>query len=236
MRALADLSCQAGVGYQVYELPVDATSAEVKAEIAELNDDHGIHGILIQRPLPSHLDELKLMASVAPHKHIEESIAGEPSNIAADALTRLLTRYDLEDLAHRRGIHIAGFGNIITDGFIAHLRDHYPHILVSRTLPDLMAEKKVKYPVLVSELHAGPHFITSNKLSRDERVIIDLGFFVTENGIAGDVDPSLYDEEDLAIAATPGGLLPILLWLMMERTIKSCHFMNKSLSLPCICQ
>ncbi|KAJ5210603.1 tetrahydrofolate dehydrogenase/cyclohydrolase catalytic domain-containing protein [Penicillium cf. griseofulvum] len=229
----AHVAAQAGVGYWAYEMPPGATSAEVKSQIQRLNQDKNIHGILIQRPLPEHLDELKIMASVDPLKNIEEYCDGQTANIVADAFTRLLSKYGKLDLARQSTIHIAGFGNMITDGFISHMRHHYPHVRVTPHLPRNGDKNpsthqfnehgnEQQHSLLVTELHQGPGYITTEKVPSDVLTIVDLGFYTTANGtIVGDVDHKVYEEAGLAIAPTPGGLLPVLLWVMMERTIRA---------------
>lgn len=172
------------------------------------------------------------MASVSPVKSIEEYSEGRSANIAADAFARLLSKYGRLELARRSTIHIAGFGNIITDGFISDIKTYYPLVSVTPHLPrtggktlanHIATERNAnQHSVLVSELNQGPGFITLDKVPSDVSVIVDLGFYATEEGtIVGDVDHNVYQEEGLAIAPTPGGLLPILLWVMMERTIRA---------------
>ena len=230
---------QAGVGYLAYELPVDASLDEVKAKIHEVNNDPRIHGILIQRPLPEHLDEAKVMASVNFWKHIEAVSSGEVSDIAADSLTRFLTKHEYHCQAHHSVIQIAGFGNIITHRFCKQIKNHYKRVIETPGFPEHLAgaasnEKQEllsmetseavegKRPVLlVTELHRGPGYITGDMIPPEMKVIIDLGNYVTEKGVVGDVNPAVFEREGLALAPTPGGLLPVLLWVMMERTIRA---------------
>ncbi|KAK2597372.1 hypothetical protein QQS21_005996 [Conoideocrella luteorostrata] len=242
VRIKAHVAAKANVGYWVYEMPPNASSAEVKAQIRDMNRNPQIHGILIQRPLPEQLDEPKIMATISPVKHIEENSADQKSNIAADAFTRLLTKYGKRRLANRSMIHIAGFGNIITDDFIAHMARQYPFVSATPDLPTGKSnvqngakhDVNNKTAVLVTELHQGPGCITRDKIPPDVKVIIDAGFYSTEKGtIVGDVDHKAYQDSGLAIAPTPGGLLPILLWLMMERTIRAKRVLKHRESISC---
>lgn len=224
------------------------SSAELEAEIRHLNQNNKVHGILIQRPFPEHLDESYIMESISPMKNIEKYCEGWTSAIVADAFARLLAKYGKLDQAHRSTIHIAGFGVIITDEFISHMRREYPLVSATPCLPPASDRDSEKYgvgrsggdpdSVLVTELHQGPGYITLNKVPLDVGVIIDLGFYVTEKGsIVGDIDHNVYEEAGLAIAPTPGGILPVLLWLMMERTIRAKKMLTKDKSIGiCPCQ
>ncbi|KAF5664985.1 mitochondrial tetrahydrofolate synthase [Fusarium heterosporum] len=229
----AHVAARAGVGYWVYEMPVDASTTQVMSQVKELNKNPLIHGILIQRPLPRQLNEPEIMAYINPVKNIEEYSKCQVNNIAADALVRLLAKYQLLGLAQQAKIQIVGFGNVITEEFIKQIKRQFPYVSASKDW-DLSydarqdkyeaLQKEVKTPrasMIISELHRGPGFIKATMVDPEVSVLVDLGFYVTEKGIIGDVSHSLFDRSDIAIAPTPGGVLPILLWIMMERTIKA---------------
>ncbi|KAG4284513.1 hypothetical protein FPRO06_08892 [Fusarium proliferatum] len=243
----AHVAARAGVDYWVYELPVDASTIEVMSQVKELNMDPEIHGILIQRPLPQQLNEAKIMGYIDPIKNIEEYDRGQADNIAADALVRLLARYGLSESAQQAKIQIAGFGNIITKEFIKQMKRKFPYVSASKDFDpsyDTSTDKheplqaEVQAPrasMIISELHRGPGFIKESMIKPEVSVLVDLGFYVTEKGVIGDVSHALFDRSDLAIAPTPGGVLPILLWIMMERTIKAKQMIAKEDLRGCCC-
>ncbi|KAF5599649.1 MIS1-C1-tetrahydrofolate synthase precursor mitochondrial [Fusarium pseudoanthophilum] len=243
----AHVAARAGVDYWVYEMPVDASTIEVMNEVKELNMDPQIHGILIQRPLPKQLNESKIMGYIDPIKNIEEYDQGQVDNIAADGLIRLLARYGLFESAQQAKIQIVGFGNIITKEFINQMKRQFPYVSASKDLAPSTdtsqdkhegLEKVVQAPretMIISELHRGPGFIKASMVKPEVSVLVDLGFYVTEKGVIGDVSHALFDRSDLAIAPTPGGVLPILLWIMMERTIKARQVIAKENMRGCCC-
>ncbi|KLP09769.1 MIS1-C1-tetrahydrofolate synthase precursor, mitochondrial [Fusarium fujikuroi] len=243
----AHVAARAGVDYWVYEMPIDASTIEVMSQVKELNMDPQIHGILIQRPLPQQLNEAKIMRYIDPVKNIEEYDKGQADNIAADALVRLLARYGLLESAHQAKIQIVGFGNIITKEFIKQMKRQFPYVSASKDFDlsyDTSQDKRkaldeeVQAPrasIIISELHRGPGFIKESMIKPEVSVLVDLGFYVTEKGVIGDVSHALFDRSDLAIAPTPGGVLPILLWIMMERTIKAKQMIAKEDLRGCCC-
>ncbi|KAG5761739.1 hypothetical protein H9Q72_010158 [Fusarium xylarioides] len=224
----AHVAARAGVNYWVYEMPVDASTIEVMSQVKKLNMNPQIHGILIQRPLPQQLNEAEVMECIDPIKNIEEYEKGQVENIAADAL-------------------IVGFGNIITKEFINQMKRQFPYVSASRDFDpsyDASQDKhetlgeEVQAPrtsMIISELHRGPGFIKESMVKPEVSVLVDLGFYVTEKGVIGDVSHVLFDRSDLAIAPTPGGVLPILLWIMMERTIKAKQMIAKEELRGCCC-
>ncbi|KAF5601200.1 MIS1-C1-tetrahydrofolate synthase precursor mitochondrial [Fusarium pseudocircinatum] len=235
----AHVAARAGVDYWVYEMPVDASTTEVMSQVKQLNMNTQIHGILIQRPLPQQLNEAKIMGYIDPLKNIEEYDKGQVDNIAADALIRLWARYGLLQSAQQAKIQIVGFGNIVTKEFINQMKRQFPYVSASKDF-DLTHEDKhealqeeVRAPretMIISELHRGPGFIKESMVKPEVSVLVDLGFYVTEKGVIGDASHALFDRSHLAIAPTPGGVLPILLWIMMERTIKAKQMITKALA------
>ncbi|WZH50202.1 uncharacterized protein QYS62_011446 [Fusarium acuminatum] len=243
----AHVAARAGVSYWVYEMPVNASTTQVMSQVKKLNKNPQIHGILIQRPLPHHLNEPEIMGYINPVKNIEEYAKCRVNNIAADALVRLLTRYGLLGSAQQARIQIVGSGNIITKEFIKQMKRQFPYVSASKDFdPSYDAskekyealQKEVKAPrasIIISELHRGPGFIKAPMVKLEVIVLVDLGFYATEKGVIGDVSRSLFDRSNLAIAPTPGGVLPILLWIMMERTIKAKQMIAKEEPEGCCC-
>ncbi|CAG7564508.1 unnamed protein product [Fusarium equiseti] len=233
VRIKGHVAARAGVSYWVYEMPPDASTTQVISQVQKLNKNPQIHGILVQRPLPDQVNEPKVMVSIDHVKNIEEYTKGQADNIAADALVRLLARYGLLQPALQAKIQIVGLGNIITKEFIQQMKRQFPYVSASKDFDVSCDESKDKHEpphegieaprasMIISELHRGPGFIKESMVKSDVGVLVDLGFYVTEKGVIGDVSHSLFDRSDLAIAPTPGGVLPILLWIMMERTIKA---------------
>ncbi|GKU11801.1 methylenetetrahydrofolate dehydrogenase [Fusarium langsethiae] len=243
----AHVAARAGVSYWVYEMPVDASTTQVMSQVKKLNKNPQIHGILIQRPLPHQLNEPVVMGYINPVKNIEEYAKCRVNNIAADAFVRLLTKYGLLESAQQARIQIVGFGNIITKEFIKQMKRQFPYVNASRGFdPSYDASKdehealqmEVETPrdsIIISELHRGPGFIKSSMVKPEVSVLLDLGFYATEKGVIGDLSHSLFDRSSLAIAPTPGGVLPILLWIMMERTIKAKNTVAKEELEGCHC-
>ncbi|EWY87689.1 hypothetical protein FOYG_09087 [Fusarium oxysporum NRRL 32931] len=243
----AHVAARAGVSYWVYEMPVDTSTIQVMSQVKKLNKNPQIHGILIQRPLPHQLNEPEIMGYIDPVKNIEEYAKCQADNIAADALVRLLARYGLLESAQQARIQIVGFGNIITKEFIKQMKRQFPYVSASKDFdPSYDAsldkrealQKEVQRPrasIIISEMHRGPGFIKASMVKPEVSVLVDLGFYATEKGVIGDVSHSLFDRSDLAIAPTPGGVLPILLWIMMERTIKAKQMIAKEELRGCCC-
>ena len=226
-------------------MPDTAATDKVIAHIQELNRDDRIHGILVQRPVPDYLSQERIMGSVSKAKHIEEYTGGRPDNIASDSMVRLISKYNRQDLLKTGRVRIAGHGNIVTDEFIDEMRRTYPRVRTSPDwpVPKLDAEREsmleadggIKDTVLITELQHGGGYITPAMVGPSVEMIIDLGFHIVKEAKMGDADPELLERDGLAISPTPGGMLPVLIWVMMERTIKA-KLAQSQKSWGCMCQ
>ncbi|OHE99005.1 hypothetical protein CORC01_05695 [Colletotrichum orchidophilum] len=223
----AEVAAKAGIRYISHRLPPDASVDETLDKIAELNEDENTHAILVQRPLPNHLEEHEIMDSIHIIKHIEEFAKGYATNIAVDALRRLLDAYHkawMLDLT----IVLLGGTNIITPGFKADLKRHLPHVDILEMLGDGMSEiNPQRHTVVMTELNKGG-IIKPSMIGPGVKLIVDLGFDVITK--MGDLYPGVHDIRDLVVVPTPGGVLPVIIWLMMERTIKAKACLKSSRS------
>ncbi|KAK1691020.1 hypothetical protein BDP55DRAFT_701265 [Colletotrichum godetiae] len=221
----AEVAAKAGIRYISHRLPPDASVDETRDKIAELNGDENTHGILIQRPLPDHLEEHEIMNSIHTKKHIEEYAKGYAANIALDGLRRLLDVYHkawMLDLT----IVLLGGTNIITPGFKADLQRHLPHVEILEMLGGKIRDIDSKRHVIVmTELNKGG-IIKPSMIGPGVKLVVDLGFDVVTK--TGDLDPGVHDISNLVVVPTPGGVLPVIIWVMMERTIKSKAHLESS--------
>lgn len=156
------------------------------------------------------------MYSINRQKHVEEYAGGNASNIALDAVKRLLAAYHkvwMLDL----DIVILGGTNIITPGFKAELKRRFQFVEMLPKWEGTMIDRK-RQTIVMTELNRGG-VIKPSMLGPGVKLVIDLGFDVDTK--TGDLDPEVHEMNGLMVVPTPGGALPIILWLMMERTIRA---------------
>lgn len=218
-----DCRYQAGIAYTTHKLHPKAPLNSVLSLIASLNRNESTHGILIQRPIPSHLPESKVMNSISPEKHIEEFTHGNPNNIALEALERLLANYQKSGLLDLHTILLGGT-NIITRAFVKQLALRHGKSTTLSNVPEDISTHR-QDTILITELNHDS-VITPEMLGSRVKLVVDLGFDVETK--QGDLDPDVLDIEGLTVVPTPGGVLPVLLWVMMERTIRARERMENA--------
>jgi methylenetetrahydrofolate dehydrogenase (NADP+)/methenyltetrahydrofolate cyclohydrolase len=225
-------ACEAaGMLSDLIELPADSTQEEVKKVIADLNADRTVHGILVQHPVPKHLDELDILSTVAVEKDVD--------GISAMSLGRLVlgtadfiacTPLGIVTLMEHYGIEIKGkeavvIGRSIILGKPAALALLERHATVtichSRTqdLPSI-----VKRADIVVAAIGKPEFIKGEWI-KPGAVVIDAGYNKVEgrDKDVGDVEYESAAERASYITPVPGGVGPMTIAMLLAQTVKAAE-------------
>ena len=218
----------AEVGFysEVHELPADATEQQVIELIDRLNESADVHGILVQLPLPRHLDEQKILLRIKPEKDVD---AFHPYNVGkimiGDYNVLPCTPAGVMQLLARSGVSAAGKhcvvigrSNIVGKPMAMLLLHDNGTVTVchSRT-PDLRAQT-LQADILVSAVgRAG--FVTANMV-KPGAVVIDVGINRNEEGkLCGDMDFGPVSEVASMITPVPGGVGPMTITMLLQNTL-----------------
>jgi methylenetetrahydrofolate dehydrogenase (NADP+) / methenyltetrahydrofolate cyclohydrolase len=216
------------------ELAGPASQARVEDAVAELGADPSVHGILVQLPLPDHLDAEAVMDRIPPVKDIDGLTAdnlgrlarGHPRHVpaTADACLRLLERY---------GIPIEGRQAVVVDrttmiGVAAALllSSCGAEVTVTdspRRAPQL-AELCRRADIIVSSANI-PHLIGRQHV-KPGAAVLDAGASQTPAGLAGDVDFEAVRSVAGAVAPTPGGTGPMTIACLLENTLAAARLLG----------
>lgn len=207
-----------------YRRPASITQDELNALIDELNQDERIHGILVQMPLPKHLDEEQVIALISPEKDVDgfhpvnlgRLVRGIKSPRACTpwGVMRLLDEYGIDPT----GKHavVIGRSNIVgkPQAFMLLERNATVTICHSRTadLPGICRQADI----LVAAI-GRPGMITAEYV-KEGAVVIDVGINRTDAGLVGDVDYAPVAEIASAITPVPGGVGPMTRAMLMSNT------------------
>lgn len=202
------------------------SEADLLAEIEKYNQDPRFHGILVQLPLPEHIDEEKVLLAIDPKKDVDgfhpmnlgRLLAGNPDKIPCTpyGIMKMFEAYDI-DLSGKRAV-VIGRSNIVGKPMaqLMLMADATVTIAHSKTkqLPELAKEADI----LVVAIGRG-HFVTKEFI-KPGAVVIDVGMNRDENGkLIGDVK---FDEvEPLAsyITPVPKGVGPMTITMLMYQTV-----------------
>lgn len=213
-----------------HALPEETTEAELLSLIERLNNDDKIHGILVQLPLPKHLDDKTIINNILPSKDVD---AFHPTNVGRIMIGDFdfvpCTPAGIMELIHESGVEVSGKecvvigrSNIVGKPMAMLLLHEHGTVTVchSRT-KDLKAQTR-RADILVAA--AGiPKFVTGDMV-KDGAVVIDVGMDRDENGkLCGDVDFDSVEPVAGSITPVPGGVGPMTIAMLMKNTLTAAR-------------
>ena len=203
----------------------DATTEDVIAHVQSLNVDASVDGILVQLPLPAHIDTEAVIEAVSPKKDVDgfhpENIgalfSGRPAFVPCTpgGIMTLLEEYDIEP----RGMKAVVIGRSVDVGrpMAALLLNADATVTICHSKTQNLAEEVKRADLIVSAIGRA-HFITEEMVSPGA-VVIDVGINQDENGkLCGDVDFDTVSKIASAITPVPGGVGPMTIATLMENT------------------
>ncbi len=227
----------AGIASYDERLPGSAPQEELFAVLERLNDDDGVDGILVQLPLPDHVDEARVLAGVSPAKDVDgfnpvsagQLYLGRPTFVPATpaGIMVLLDEHGIE----LEGSYAAVVGRSqIVGKPIAHLllgRNATVTICHSRTR-DLAAVTRQADVVVAG---VGRANLVTPDMVKPGAAVVDVGITRTESGLVGDVHP---DVAEVAghLTPVPGGVGPMTIAMLLSNTVLAAQRRKEHLALP----
>ncbi|HZB43126.1 MAG TPA: bifunctional 5,10-methylenetetrahydrofolate dehydrogenase/5,10-methenyltetrahydrofolate cyclohydrolase [Ilumatobacter sp.] len=225
---------EAGLVSKGLELPETATQADVEAVVAELAGDPSVHGILVQLPLPAHLDPEPVLALLPPEKDVDgltelsmgRLVRGLPGHVPCTPLgvMRLLDRYGVATSGKRAVV----VGRSTLVGLPALLLlgrkgvDATATLAHSRT-PELAAVCREADILIAAAGQA--RMITADHV-KPGAAVVDVGVSRSEAGIVGDVDFDAVQSIAGAITPMPGGTGPMTIACLLENTLSAARMLG----------
>jgi methylenetetrahydrofolate dehydrogenase (NADP+)/methenyltetrahydrofolate cyclohydrolase len=210
-------------------LPEDATEEDVLALVERLNADDGVDGIIVQTPVPRHLDEFKLLAAVDPVKDVDGLtphnagllLIGRRRHVGATPLgvMALLDEYRIATAGARAVV--VGRSMIVGKPVALLLLQANATVTVCHSRTEDLQRHTADADILVAAV-GEPGLITREMVKRGAAVI-DVGITRTEAGLVGDVDPSVA-ELAAHLTPVPGGVGPMTRAMVLENTVRAARY------------
>ena len=219
---------QTGMGSRLVELPAETTEATLRTIIEDLNRDPAVHGILVQSPLPRHLDEFGLVRRVDPLKDVD---CFHPENVGLLAAKRArfqaCTPAGVIELLDRSGVDLVGASAVVLGRSMIvgrplslMLTDRHATVTVCHTRTRDVAAVCAGADVLVAA--AGVARLVGAAWVKPGAVVIDVGTNRTEDGgLCGDVDFDPVSRIAGRITPVPGGVGPMTIAMLMRNVLKA---------------
>jgi len=229
-KACADL----GIISREYALSAETTQEELLDLVNKLNNDKEINGILVQLPLPKHLDEKSVIEAISPMKDVDAFHANSVGKI-------MIGNYDFVpctpagcmDLIHSTGIEVSGKdcvvvgrSNIVGKPMAMLLLHESGTVTICHSKTQNLADVCKRADILVAAVGVA-NMITADMV-KPGAVVIDVGMNRLENGkLCGDVDFENVSKIAGYITPVPGGVGPMTIATLMKNTVMAAKLQNK---------
>lgn len=221
---------ETGIYSEEHLLPAETTQEELLALIEKLNADEKIHGILVQSPLPKHLDEKLVVEHIDPRKDVDAFHAYNVGKIMIGDFTFLpCTPAGVIELIRSTGVPIegkncvvVGRSNIVGKPMAMLLLHNNGTVTICHSRTRNLAEICRGADILVAAV-GKPKFITADMV-KPGAVVIDVGMDRDENGkLCGDVDFDAVEPIASYITPVPGGVGPMTIAMLMKNAVRAAE-------------
>ena len=230
-------AAEVGINAKDIRLASHTTEDELLGQVAELNADESIDGLLVQLPLPDHIDESRVIRAIEPVKDIDglhplnfgQLVLGTPTHVGATpvGVMRLLEEYEVP-LEGARAV-VVGRSDIVGKPAALLLLHANATVTVchSRThdLGSVTREADVLVVAVGRTAVIGPNDV------RDGATVIDVGMNRGDEGVVGDVDPGAAERAGL-ITPVPGGVGPMTIAMLLASAVKAAKYRRGILAFP----
>ena len=217
---------EVGFVSESYDLPAETTEEELISLIEKLNYAEHIHGILVQLPLPKHIDEKRVLLTIRPEKDVD---AFHPTNVGKIMIGEYsflpCTPAGVMQLIKRSGIEIAGKkcvvigrSNIVGKPMAMLLLHDNGTVTICHSKTQNLAEICREADILVASIGKA-NFVNADMV-KDGAVVIDVGINRTPEGkLCGDVNFAEVEPKASYITPVPGGVGPMTITMLMQNTL-----------------
>lgn len=217
-----------GIESLSYELPEETTESELLALVEKLNADDNVHGILVQLPVPKHIDADKIIQTISPKKDVDgfhpqnvgNLVIGQTGFVSCTpaGIIQLLKRSNIE-IAGKHCV-VIGRSNIVGKPMALLMLRENATVTIAHSKTQNLKELCKTADILIVAI-GKPQFVTAEYV-KEGAVVIDVGIHRDENNkLCGDV---AYDEvESIAAAITPvpGGVGPMTIAMLMNNCVEA---------------
>ncbi len=225
-------ACEAaGILSDLIELPASSTQEEVKTVIKRLNEDTSVHGIMVQHPVPSHLDELDILSTVAVEKDVD--------GISSNSLGRLVlgtadyvscTPLGIVTLLEHYNIPIKGAEAVVIGRSIIlgkpvalALLERHATVTICHSRTQNLADVVRRADIVVAAI--GKAELIKGNWIKPGAVVVDAGYNKVEglDKDIGDVEYAAAAEQASWITPVPGGVGPMTIAMLLSQTVKGAE-------------
>ena len=220
---------KAGIRSILRRLAADTAQEALEREVTALNEDAGVHGILVQLPLPKHLDEQRVLDLIDPRKDVDgfhpvnsgRLMNGQPGFVPCTPKGALhLIEQTGTEIAGKHAV-VVGRSNIVGKPMALLLLQKHATVTICHSRTRDLASVTRQADILVVAVGRA-NFITGDMV-KPGAIVIDVGINRLEDGLTGDVDFESALEVAGAITPVPGGVGPMTIAMLLSNTLDAAE-------------
>ena len=217
-----------GIKSIVYKMDENISQEELLKKIDEINNDDSIHGLLIQLPLPKHIDTTKILERVDPKKDVDgfhpynmgRLVEGLDTFAPCTPLgvMELFKEYNID--VYGKDVCVVGASNIVGKPMWALLVNEMATVDICHIATKDLASHTKRADIVIVGV-GKPNLITEGMV-KDGAIVVDIGINRLEDGrLVGDVDFENVSEKASFITPVPGGVGPMTIAMLLKNTLKA---------------
>ena len=226
-------AAEIGVQTKFFHMPEDVSEANLLALINKLNEDKDVNGIIVQLPLPEHLDTHKIINSIAPHKDVDGfhpyntgmlQNNQTPYFVAATPLGIMLLIKSVCPELSGKNVVIIGASLIVGRPLATLLLNQECTVTITHIHTQNIKELTRKADILVAA--CGVAELVKADWIKAGAIMIDVGINRQNGKICGDIDFADVAEKASAITPVPGGVGPMTIAMLLKNTVDAYQLQN----------
>lgn len=214
-----------GIISKIYDLPEEENS--VLELIRKLNSDENVHGIIVQLPLPKHIDERKVSEMISPGKDIDclnplnlGRLASGDENFAPCTPRAVITLLEKSGIKIKgKNVVVVGRSRIVGRPLVLMLINRDATVTICHTKTKNLKGHTKNADILIAA--AGSPMLIKENMVKENAVVVDVGINVVGSKIVGDVDFENVKNKASFITPVPGGVGPVTVAMLMKSTVEA---------------
>ena len=218
-----------GIRSRTLRMPKDISQETLEKAILEANEDPAVHGILVQLPLPKHLDESRALALILPQKDVDgfhdvnmgRLARGEECVVACTPKGALYMLKSAGIPLEGKEAVVVGRSNIVGKPMALLLLQENATVTICHSRTRDLAAQTRRADILVAAI-GKPRFITANMV-KPGAVVVDVGINRVDGKLCGDVDFDAVSQVASFITPVPGGVGKMTIAMLMDNTVSAAE-------------
>jgi methylenetetrahydrofolate dehydrogenase (NADP+)/methenyltetrahydrofolate cyclohydrolase len=220
---------EVGIRSENHKLTSDVEESALAQLIADLNSDARIHGVLLQLPLPSHLNPLSIIERISPQKDVDGLTSANMGKLFYGQATLIpCTPKGIMALLHHYNVQIGSSHAVIINRSSLVGKPLY-HLLLAENATVTTCHSKSRdlseitrqADIIVTAVGRRPQFVVTSSMVKEGAVVIDVAMNRVNDRWVGDVDFEAVSEKASFITPVPGGVGPMTVVMLLENTLRA---------------